>query len=192
MTVSWDHTSKRWVMHTARCHGPFHPNMPPRERETGRVRCKTSEIFHCLGWREDRLPKKGRKLHLWTPFPFWWLCEQCWFDFLWRLVTMSPPLSLLFSASTSLKFHGSLLFLPLYTTHTDIQTHVRRAHTLTHKAVPPQYMTWVQYLLIILSPIVLLYWVILVKLDNAGSQAFITIAELWYRFLNTMTVAIIQ
>lgn len=156
-------------MHTAQCHGPFCPNMPPRERETGRVHCKTSEIFHCLGWREDRVPKKGRKLHLWTPFPFWWLCEHCWFDFLWRLVTMSPPLSLLSSASTSLKFHSSLLFLPLYTTHTDIQTHAWHAHTPTKLF---HLNTWSECNICSLfwAQLCLLYWVILVKLENIGNQ----------------------
>lgn len=157
-------------MHTVQCHGPFRPNTPSRERETGRVRCKTSEIFHSLGWREDRVPKKRRKPHLWTPFPFWWLCEQRWFDFLWRWVTVSPPLSLLSSASTSLKFHSSLPFLPLrYHTHTHIQTHVQHAHTHTQLF---HLNTWPECNIcsFILSPVVLPYWVILVKLDNAGNQ----------------------
>lgn len=124
MTASWGNTTKGdWSIQCT----AITPFILKHHLEKGRLEWQAVklEIFHQTWWGEGLASCIGEEATLVNIFYFWWLCEQSWFDFLWRLVNMIPPLSLLSSASTSLKFHSSLLFLPFYTTYTGIQTHVQ-------------------------------------------------------------------
>lgn len=157
MTVSWDNTRKRWLRYTVQCYGPFSPSIPPWERKTVEGYAVKLERFFTNfdGGKTGFQNRRGSSIckHLFISGDS---VNSVGLIFLWRLVTMSPPLSLLCSLAQALLWN--------FTVHSSSfpsiphsQTYRHMYSVYTHKAVQPRYMIRVQCLFIISSQIVLQY-----------------------------------